>query len=151
MGRTEPVPPTLKRPVRRALLVVGGDAFRGLGGFAGVEMVSKGGLDVLSYGGGPEFFHEALRIGDRTGCTLKNGGRYFLHLGLEVARRNNAIDQADFTGALGIEQFGREEGFAEIAFPELATHEGHDKSGDEPAPHFGITESRALGGDGEIA
>ena len=50
--------------------------------------------------------------------------------------RNDAIDEADFAGALGVDQFGSQEQFAEIAFAELPPQESHDESGDQAAPHF---------------
>src|ERR1700731_650172 len=110
------------------------DAYPLFGGFASSEVMAKGGLNVLPHAGGPQFFHEALRIGDRAGSALENGSRQFLHLGFELSRRNDAIDQADLSGAFGIEQFGREKDFPEVAFAELAAHEGHDKAGNETAP-----------------
>ena len=85
------------------------------------------------------------------GAPCKTEAAIFLCLVFQLARRDDAIDQPNFTGAFGLDEFGSQEQFAKIAFAELTTQKSHDDSGDKAAPHFGIADFGLLGGDDKIA
>src|SRR5205814_6492855 len=109
----------LDNPIRRALLVESGDAFFGFGGFTSFEVMAKGAVDVLLHRSRPEFFHQALRITNRAGSALQNRRGNSLGFAFDLAGWDHSVDQADFTGALRVEQLGGQKDLAEIAFAQL--------------------------------
>ena len=81
--------------------------------------MAKGAVDVLLHRSRPEFFHQALRITNRAGSALQNRRGNSLGFAFELAGWDHAVDQADFTGTLRVEQLGSQEKFSEITFADL--------------------------------
>ena len=89
-------------------------------------------------------------LASAAGAFCRTAADNFLRLVFQFVRRDDAIDESDFTCALGTDQVTGEEQLANIALAQLPPEEGHDQAGNESALCLRVADLRPLRRDDEI-